>query len=65
MAQRLLLLMMCSLEDKLDLVCWLDVVGGMGAGQDHRKEMQEGISKCSEFPVPDAKANPCPCVSPD
>lgn len=34
-----------ELED--DLVCWLDVGGGMGAGQNLKVEMAEGVRKCT------------------
>jgi hypothetical protein len=29
------------------VVCWFDIQGGMGAGQNHLAEMLEGIRKCT------------------
>jgi len=31
------------------VVCWVDVSGGMGAGQDLKKEMKEGVQRCKVF----------------
>lgn len=39
--------MLLRIEQDADVVCWFDVVGGMGAGQSHLDEMQEGICKCT------------------
>eukprot|EP00961_Rhodomonas_salina_P034375 463240-Rhodomonas_salina.2 len=35
------------LEQDEDVVCWFDVGGGMGAGQNLKAEMEEGIRKCT------------------
>ena len=39
--------MRLRIEQDADVVCWFDVGGGMGAGQSHLDEMQEGIRKCT------------------
>ena len=36
-----------KIEMETDLLCWFDVSGGMGAGQDHLAEMQAGIEQCA------------------
>jgi len=35
------------IEDRADVVCWFDVGGGMGDGQSHLAEMEEGVRKCT------------------
>lgn len=39
--------MRLRIEQKADVICWLDVGGGMGAGQSQFAEMEEGIRKCT------------------
>jgi hypothetical protein len=39
--------MRLRIEQDADVVCWFDVGGGMGAGQNHLDEMKEGIRKCT------------------
>lgn len=37
------------IEVEADITCWLDIAGGMGAGQDHLKEMVDGVQCASVF----------------
>ena len=39
--------MRLRIEQGAGVVCWFDVGGGMGAGQNHIQEMEEGIRKCT------------------
>jgi hypothetical protein len=39
--------MRLRIEQGACVVCWFDVGGGMGAGQNHIQEMEEGIRKCT------------------
>ena len=39
--------MRTRIEEEASVVCWFDVGGGMGAGQSHLEEMEEGIRKCT------------------
>ena len=47
--QRLVTSMQRRIEMEADITCWLDVAGGMGAGQSIVKEMLEGVRKASVF----------------
>jgi hypothetical protein len=39
--------MRTRIEEDASVVCWFDIGGGMGAGQSHLEEMEEGIRKCT------------------
>ena len=45
--QKIVKRMRPQIEQDADVVCWFDVGGGMGAGQNHIQEMEEGIRKCT------------------
>jgi hypothetical protein len=45
--QKIVKRMRPQIEQDADVVCWFDVGGGMGAGQNQMKEMEEGIRKCT------------------
>ncbi len=45
--QKIVKRMRPHIEQDAGVVCWFDVGGGMGAGQNPRKEMEEGIRKCT------------------
>jgi len=47
--QRLVTALQRKIEQEADITCWLDVAGGMGAGQDLNKEMLEGVGKAGVF----------------
>ena len=52
------------IEQDADVVCWFDVGGGMGAGQSHFVEMEEGIRKSTVVVIflSDAYCNSGNCV---
>jgi hypothetical protein len=43
--QKIVSPMRLIIEQDADVLCWFDVSGGMGAGQSHLREMEEGIMK--------------------
>ncbi len=47
--QNLVLPFARKIELETDIMCWLDVQGGLSEGQDHIREMVSGVSKCSVF----------------
>jgi hypothetical protein len=34
-----------AIETNADVLCWLDVAGGLSAGSDHLKQMTDGVAK--------------------
>jgi hypothetical protein len=40
-----------AVEERAEIMCWVDVEGGMGAGQDHLKEMLRGVEAARIFLV--------------
>ena len=40
-----------AVEERADIMCWIDVEGGMGAGQNHLEEMKRGIQAAGVFLV--------------
>ena len=45
--QEIVRAMRTRIEEDASVVCWFDIGGGMGAGQSHLEEMEEGIRKCT------------------
>ena len=38
-----------KVELDTNILCWVDIHGGLSAGQDHLNEMKRGVTKCSIF----------------